>query len=294
MNKLLKFLPIACIAAMALTISSCSDDNDEPNPEPNPGEETVKVDPKTVFSQGVPKEVGDMVITTNADGLVTKIVVDEDEVTTFDYTGSSKAKSRAGVTIPADYDMVMNLDDDGDKYVFYIKLNDMGYISYAYEVEVGNADDGSDTAEEWWFEYNANGQLTQMKRTEGDNEVTTMTYDANGDITTVKVKDDTGDDSTCTILYTDATHSTPITNKSGIMLYDYSLRIDMDEMAPAYFAGLLGKGTTNLPLSAKEVQDGTTEYTFTWTLNASQMPTKFESEAKSMWGNYTDVIDIEW
>lgn len=290
----MKIFPIACLFAIALTVSSCSDDNDEPNDEPTAAEETVKVDPTTVFSQGIPKAVGDMVITTNADGLVTKIVVDEDEVTTFDYTGSAQSGSRAGVTIPTNYDMVMNLNDGGDYYSFYIILNDMGYISYAYEVEIGNADDGSDTAEEWWFEYNNNGQLTKMKRTEGDNEITTMEYDSNGDLVKVFVKDDTGDNSTCTISYTDATHSTPISNKSGIMLYDYSLRVDMDEMAPAFFAGLLGKATTNLPLSAQEIQGVTTDYTFVWTLNSAQMPTRFESAAKSPWDNYTDVIDIEW
>lgn len=293
MNKILKFMPIACLATMALTISSCSDEKDEPTLEPTPGEETAKVDPKTVFSEGLPKGVGDMVITTNAEGLVTKIV-DDDVVTTFDYNGSAQTKSRATITIPTDYDMVINVNDDGDDYVFYATLNDMGYITYAYEVEVGNDDDGTDTAEEWWFKYNANGQLIEMKRTEGNNEVTTMEYDSNGDIVKVTCKDDDGDDSECTILYTDATHSSPIANKSGIMLYDYSLRVDMDEMAPAYFAGLLGKGTTNLPLSAKEVQDDTTEYTFTWTLNSNQMPTKFESVAKSQWGDYTDTIDIKW
>lgn len=289
MNKFFKFLPIACITAMAFTVSSC-DEKDEPNQ----GGETVKVNPKTVFSEGVPKEVGDLVITTNAEGLVTKIV-DDDEVTTFDYTASSKTKSRAGVTIPSDYDMVMNLfDDNVNTDTFYIKLNDMGYISYAYQVENGNAEDGSDTAEQWWFEYNSKGQLTQMKRTEGGNEVTEMTYDANGDITKVTVKDDDGDNSTCTILYTDAANKTPIANKSGIMLYDYSLRIDMDQMAPAYYAGLLGKATANLPLSATEIQDEKTEFTFTWTLNASKMPTKFVSVAKDSWGSYTDTIDIEW
>ena len=100
-------------------LASCNDDKDEPNaepnPEPNPGVEAVKVDPKTVFTQGVPSQVGELVITTDADGLVTKIV-DGDEVTTFDYNGASRAMSRAAVNIPSDYDMtfVVKSEDPDD------------------------------------------------------------------------------------------------------------------------------------------------------------------------------------
>lgn len=299
MSKFFKFWGVAMIAALPLTIVSCSDDDkDEPNPNPNPGTE-VSVNPTNVFSQGVPSQVGDLIITKNADGLVTKIV-DEDEVTTFDYTSAPKAKSRATVNIPTDYDMTMNVEwgNDKDGVDFYIKLNKQGFIEYAYEVDEDEYD-GVQT-NEWWFKYNADGQLIEMKRSEGDNEVTTMTYNADGDITTVKVKDDKdGEKEITTILYTDATHSAPIVNKSGIMLYDHSLRIDMDEMAPAYFAGLLGKATAHLPLSAKSVYStpdysDTSNYTFTWELNAAEMPIKFTSVQKYEWGDETDVIDLKW
>lgn len=169
--------------------------------------------------------------------------------------------------------------NDEDGVDFYIKLNKQGFIEYAYEVDE-DEHDGIQT-DEWWFKYNDLGQMIEMKRSEGDNEVTIITYDANGDITTVKVRDDVdGQKETTTIKYTDAANATPIVNKSGIMLYDYSLRIDMDDMAPAYFAGLLGKGTAHLPLSAisTHTSDGTTDisnYTFTWELNAGNMPVKF-------------------
>ena len=164
-----------------------------------------------------------------------------------------------------------------------------------------NTEDGEEPAvDEWWFKYNELGQMIEMKRSEGDNEVTTITYNAEGDITTVKVKDDVdGEKETTTILYTDATHSSPIVNKSGVMLYDYSLRIDMDEMAPAYFAGLLGKGTVHLPLSAKSIystadDSSTSDYTFSWELNSSDLPIKFTSVQKYEWGEETDVIDFKW
>ena len=275
--KQFKFFHFALAAALTVGFASCSDDNDEPNPNPNPGNESVAVNPSTVFTAGVPSQVGDALISKNAEGLVTKIV-DGDQTTTFNYT---PVKSRAAVNIPADYDMTMNVEwgTDEDGVDFYIKLNKQGYIEYAYEVDEDKTE--GDTAEEWWFKYDDNGRMIEMKRTEGDNEITTVTYNADGDITEVKVSDDESPEGKmqCTITYTNATNATAIANKSGIMLYDESFCIDMDEMAPAYFAGLLGKGTAHLPLGATETNnEGSKEiYTFEWTLNTNQMPIRFKA-----------------
>lgn len=309
MKMFFKFPSIALIGC-SLMFASCGDDNDEPTPnptpDPDPVEDTTPVNPANVFANGVPTQVGDLIITKNAKGLVTKIV-DGDDVTTFNYEGSAKAKSRDVVNIPTNYDMtfVVRSDDpdDTEVFTFYITLTDEGFIKYAYEV---NTEEGEEPAvDEWWFTYNNLGQMIEMKRSEGDNEVTTITYNADGDITHVSVSDDIdGVNDNTTIAYTDATHSTPILNKSGIMLYDYSLRIDMDEMAPAYFAGLLGKGTAHLPLSAVEKSKdtsyngeatiATTNYTFTWEFNSSEMPVKFTSIATSIHGVETSVIDLKW
>lgn len=273
MKKYKSFVAFALIAS-TLVLSSCGDDNDGPIAEE---EEIVKVNPKTVFTQGVPKEVGDKDITTNAEGQVTKIVDDEGLVVTFDYNGAPKTKSRNGVSIPTDYDMTMFIDDCGYKYMFYLKLNKFGYIEYAYEV-VGE----DNTTQEWWFKYNDNGQLIEMKRPEDYNEVTSVTYDEKGNITKVDVtNEEDGENNTCTytISYTDAGHSTPIINKSGIMIYYFCFGVDLDEMDSAFYAGLLGKATTHLPLSNLEIDSYDESYgsSFIWTLNEAQMPTKFES-----------------
>lgn len=296
MFKNFKSITAATLALICVGLTSCSDDNDEPNPDVNVT--TGNANPATVFTQGVPSAVGDFVITKNADGLVTKIVDDED-VYTFDYTGA-KAKSRA--TRPTDYDMTMNVawGNDEDGVDFFIKLNAQGYIEYAYEEDEDEYDGLQ--VDEWWFKYNTAGQLIEMKRTEGDNEVTTITYNADGDITKVSVSDDEdGNKMETTVSYTDATHKNAIVNKSGIMLYDDSFRIDMDEMAPAYYAGLLGKGTKHLPLSAveKDLRPGNEEYvdnySFKWEFNASEMPIKFTSSYTSYWGTETDdPIIFKW
>lgn len=292
MNKLTKLMALGFVA-FSLVMTSCSDDNDEPNP--NPGEETVgKVNPATVFTNGLPTQVGGYVITKNSDGLVTKIV-DGDEVTTFDYS-PVKSKSRASAR-PENYDMTMNVEwgNDKDGVDFYIKLNAQGYIEYAFEEDEDEYD--VITYNEWWFKYNAKGQLVEMKRTEGGNEVTTINYNATGDITSVSLKDDEeGQKMTATVGCTDATHASPVPNKGGIMLYDDSFRIDMDEMAPAYYAGLLGKGTAHLPLTNKEVSDGETcDYSFVWVLDANNMPVKFSCSYTSQWGTHTeDPIILKW
>lgn len=211
-------------------------------------------------------------------------------MTTFDYA-PVKSKSRAA-SRPAEYDMTMNIEwgSDKDGVDFYIKLNAQGYIEYAFEEDEDEYD--GITYNEWWFKYNDKGQLVEMKRTEGDNEVTTINYNAAGDITSISLKDDEeGQKMTATVGYTDANHTSMIQNKSGIMLYDASFRIDMDEMAPAYYAGLLGKGTTHLPLTNKEVSHGETcDYSFIWEFDSNNMPVKFTSTYTEQWGTHTPKI----
>ena len=157
MNKFFKFIPVAVCAMAGLSFASCSDDD-----EPTDGGS----DNNIVFSNGVPKEVGDMKISTNAAGQVVKITED-DMTVVFDYVG---ATSKA-VEIPTDYDMTMKVSwGDSDKgATFYIKRNAQGFIEYAYEVEhssdwVNGEDVWFDKANEWWFTYNANGQMATMKQ----------------------------------------------------------------------------------------------------------------------------------
>ena len=290
MFKPINFLTLGAFV-LCFAAASCSDDNDGPN---SGNGESGRVNPATVFANGLPTQVGDYVITKNSEGLVTRIT-DGDEVTTFNYN-PSKSDSRAA-SRPSDCDMTMKVEwgSDADGVDFYIRLNSQGYIDYAFEEDEDEYD--GITYNEWWFKYNSKGQLVEMKRTEGDNEVTTITYNADGDIVSVALRDDEeGQKTTATVGYTDASHSSPILNKSGIMLYDDSFRIDMDEMAPAYYAGLLGKGTTHLPLTNKEVSDGYTDnYTFVWEFNSNDMPVKFTSSYSNQYGTYTEEpVILHW
>lgn len=259
----------AMLAAGCFAFTGCSDDDDDL--QNNGGNTAAVVNPGQIFTNGMPSQVGDMTITKNANGQVIKIVetsgYNSTKTTTFDYSGSA---SRA---VPAKYDVVMTVkwSDDDDTMTFYITLNEAGFAQYAYEIE----DD--DNAEEWWFSYNRAGQLEQLKRSEGDNEITTMTYN-NGDITKVTVAGENGPESYTTIAYTNSTTVNPIDNKGAIMLFDDLFDIDMDEFGCAYYAGMLGKATTHLPLGSSSMEaivgapSYTEDYTYKWTINENGFP----------------------
>ena len=275
----MKFLKMSAIAIMAIAscmgFVSCSDDDKD---EPNGGgeEQTSVVNPSNVFTAGVPKQVGGMSVTTGSNGLVTAMTNTGDGVKiTFTYPSMSRAES---------YDVIMTVDDEGDKNVFNLQLNDLGFAKYCKQIE----SDGY--IEEWWFEYNTDGQLTKMTRSEGDNEVHEITY-ANGNIVKVKeIHTDHEGDNNWVISY----GSTLIENKGCIMLFDETFGIDMDEMKYAYFAGLLGKATKNLPAEKVDLIDGD-KGTYTWTLNANGLPIKLVSvEFGDDWEDEPQTMEFVW
>lgn len=260
--------------ATCMGFVSCSDDD---NDEPNGGgeEQTSIVNPSHVFTAGVPKQVGGISVTTGSNGLVTAMT-DADAGLKITFTYPSMARAEI-------YDVVMAIDDEGDKTVFNLLLNNMGFAKYCKQIE----SDGD--AEEWWFEYNADGRLSKMTRSEGDNEVHEIVYE-NGDIVKVKeIHTDHDGDNDWVISY----GSTLIENKGCIMLFDETFGIDMDEMKYAYFAGLLGKATRNLPAEKVDLIDGDKE-TYTWTLNAEGLPIKLVSVYASGWESDPQTMEFTW
>lgn len=270
----LKFITLAACAAMTMSLASCSDDDNNGPDVPDvvvPGTTTEEV-----FPEGVPSNVDGMEITTNDKGQVTSIK-DGNETVSFKYGTFSRATN---------FDVLMEIRDaeyPNDDIDIYLQLNDKGFVKYALEVYTG----GGYSDDEWWFEYNADGQLNYLKRTEGDNEESRITY-VNGDATSVSVtSDDHKTPSVREISYTSDLVTTPIANKGGIMLFDSTLSVDMDEMEVAYFAGLLGKGTKNLPVKLLYLSDNGYR-TFAWTLNTAGLPVKMvETED---YGSSTDYI----
>lgn len=254
--------------ASCMSISSCSDDKDEPN-----GGESNPVNPSTVFVNGVPKQVGNMVISTNNDGLVSHISDGNVNVAvTYSYLSRANAS-----------DVILNIDDSDDSdesCTVNVSLNSLGYSKY-WKI---NWKDGY--SEERWFEYNSDGQLQKIKisNSEGSGSID-FTY-ANEDITNIKMTPSEG--GTMTLSY----GNTPIKNKGGIMLYQI-YGIDDTVMQHAYYIGILGKGTANLPVKNDMVFDGDriTE-TYDWVLNENGLPTKMT--LKHIEPDFTDTEEINF
>lgn len=242
------------ILLATVLFTGCSSDDNDDN-----GENLIK--PSAVFPNGMPTSAAGMTMTYK-DGLLTKIKTTDTSVI-FDYVNTKSTSQHVKMTIS---------DDDDPEDVTYLDLliGDNGFVKSCVQTYKG--DNSSDT---WDFNYNSDGNLIYMKRSEGDNEVTTIKYE-NGNITEVSMvsEDDNDNSYKSRISYTSEAVASAINNKASIMLFDETFGIDMDEMRYAYWAGLLGKATKHLPV--KSVNDRYTE-TYEWTLNSNGYPQKMVS-----------------
>ena len=276
MDKIKKQNAIVIILALLACVGmvSCGDD-----------ESFIVGKPSNIFSNVSPKIVGKYSIYYDEQGRVS-MVTERGEYTfrkaIFDYS-------------PADRDCDVRIDiaeeNYGEMISLHVSLNKNGYAEYVSEIEDNRID------EDWKFEYNSNGQLIKMVRSEGGSETTTVTYQE-GDITNVERKSKFSDSGTSsTIEY----GTEKIENKGSVMLFDEMLCIDMDEMGFAYFAGLLGKPTSHLPQSNKSIDYSsggykiTTYKSFSWSLDANRLPVSVLIEER--YDNttpYTKTYSFDW
>lgn len=276
MDKIKKQNAIVIILALLACVGmvSCGDD-----------ESFIVGKPSNIFSNVSPTIVGKYSIYYDEQGRV-NMVTERGEYTfrkaIFDYS-------------PADRDCDVRIDiaeeNYGEMISLHVSLNKNGYAEYVSEIEDNRID------EDWKFEYNSNGQLIKMVRSEGGSETTTVTYQ-DGDITKV-VQESKFDD--CSTSSTIEYGTEKIENKGSVMLFDEMLCIDMDEMGLAYFAGLLGKPTSHLPQSNKSIDYSsggykiTTYKSFSWSLDANRLPVSVLIEEK--YDNttpYTKTYSFDW
>ncbi|WP_276894868.1 DUF4595 domain-containing protein [Hallella bergensis] len=263
--KFLKFLVVLTIGiTCCMNFTSCSNEEDEPNSGVGNG----TVNPATVFTNGIPQKVGGMNLTVNSDGLVSALT-DGSVKVTFEYPCMSRAN---------DTDVVMNVSDYEGERVISINLNDLGYSKYWKCVY----DDGD--IDEYWFEYNSDGQLKKIKiqNSEGGGTVE-YTYE-NGNIISSKMTPSDG--GTMKISY----GSTPIKNVGSVMILGM-FGIGDDDMQYAYYAGLLGKATVSLPIKNEAYFDGKSSVeNYTWTINDKGLPTKLTTKYTD--SDYSDTEDM--
>ena len=264
-----KTITIALLAAAVIgatfVLSSCSNKNDDDwiiDGLPDP----VTIDLSKVFTNGTPKEVDSMTIQTDERGLVTSIKT-KDEMVSFKYINT---KTRA-IVVP---NVLMKVERNGKATVYIMFLNKNGFVRRCVIEQKENTKEDT-----WRFTYNDNEQLINIIHSADDYKEFTLTYkDSNIseiETKTIVSQTTTRKKDTCKVAYTSDTTPTPIVNKGNIMLFNTTFGIDMGAIKYAYYAGLLGKATKNLPVQL--INKNGNKNNFTWTVNSNGFPTAMTS-----------------
>ena len=257
MRKLFQLALMVTLTVGTTMMASCSKDNsDEPEQKMVNG---TDINPRNVFPLGLPKKISENVLTLNEKGqLVQFAEPNSKDRATFEYKDVALGSTQAP-------QVILTETDEPDKHVYELYLNQDGFVTHAKETHYSN--DHIIGKATWDFAYNADNQLKDVKCS-ADKKHIVLEYQ-NGNV--VKTTTTTAGKPTEVTTITYATASTrPIENKTGVMLFGATLDADFDNLEVAYYAGLLGKPSKNLPLQSEKSGD---KATFKWTLDGNGNPT---------------------
>ena len=257
MRKLFQLALMVTLTVGTTMMASCSKDNsDEPEQKMVNG---TDVNPRNVFPLGLPKKISEIVLTLNEKGqLVQFSQPNSNDRATFEYKEVALGSTQAP-------QVILTETDEPDKHVYELYLNRDGFVTHAKETHYSN--DHIAGKATWDFAYNADNQLKDVKCS-ADKKHIVLEYQ-NGNV--VKTTTTTAGEPTEVTTITYATASIrPIENKTGVMLFGATLDADFDNLEVAYYAGLLGKPSKNLPLQSEKSGD---KATFKWTLDGNGNPT---------------------
>ena len=257
MRKLFQLALMVTLTVGTTMMASCSKDNsDEPEQKMVNG---TDVNPRNVFPLGLPKKISEKVLTLNEKGQLIQLAEpNDDERITFEYKDVALGSTQAP-------QVILTETDEPDKHVYELYLNRDGFVTHAKETHYRN--DHIAGKATWDFAYNADNQLKDAKCST-DKKHIVLEYQ-NGNV--VKTTTTTAGEPTEVTTITYATASTrPIENKTGVMLFGATLDADLDYIEAAYYAGLLGKPSKNLPLQSEKSGNKATSK---WTLDSNGNPT---------------------
>ena len=257
MRKLFQLALMVTLTVGTTMMASCSKDNsDEPEQKMVNG---TDVNPRNVFPLGLPKKISELVLTLNEKGqLVQFSEPNSNDRATFEYKDVALGSTQAP-------QVILTETDEPDKHVYELYLNRDGFVTHAKETHYSN--DHIAGKATWDFAYNADNQLKDVKCST-DKKHIVLEYQ-NGNV--VKTTTTTVGKPTEVTTITYATASIrPIENKTGVMLFATTLDADFDNLEVAYYAGLLGKPSKNLPLQSEKSGN---KATFKWTLDGNGNPT---------------------
>lgn len=148
------------------------------------------------------------------------------------------------------YNAVMTFRDFEEEARCYLTLNDMGFITKCIE-EIDIFGFKFDVSYE--IGYDDDGLMNYFR---GDDTEFFIDRSVDGDISLVRQywqwEDGSFPQETYIPIYTSDKVGSPIANISGLNDYYNGFRIDVVELAFAYYAGMLGKPTAHLPLGVKD------------------------------------------
>lgn len=257
MRKLFQLALMVTLTAGIAMMTSCSKDNsDEPEQKMVNG---TDVNPRNVFPLGLPKKISELVLTLNEKGQLIQLAEpNDDERITFEYKDVALGSTQAP-------QVILTETDEPDKHVYELYLNRNGFVTHAKETHYRN--DHIAGKATWDFAYNADNQLKDAKCST-DKKHIVLEYQ-NGNVVKTTTTATGKPTEVTTITY--ATASTrPIENKTGVMLFGATLDADLDYLEAAYYAGLLGKPSKNLPLQSEKSGD---KANLKWTLDSNGNPT---------------------
>ena len=262
MRKLFQLALMVTLTVGTTMMASCSKDNsDEPEQKMVNG---TDVNPRNVFPLGLPKKISENVLTLNEKGQLVQFSEPKSkDRATFEYKDVALGSTQAP-------QVILTETDEPDKHVYELYLNRDGFVTHAKETRYSNtrySNNHSVGKATWDFAYNADNQLKDVKCST-DKKHIVLEYQ-NGNV--VKTTTTTAGEPTEVTTITYATASIrPIENKTGVMLFGATLDADFDNLEVAYYAGLLGKPSKNLPLQSEKSGD---KATFKWTLDGNGNPT---------------------
>ena len=262
MRKLFQLALMVTLTVGTTMMASCSKDNsDEPEQKMVNG---TDINPRNVFPLGLPKKISENVLTLNEKGQLIQLAEpNDDERITFEYKDVALGSTQAP-------QVILTETDEPDKHVYELYLNRDGFVTHAKETRYSNTRYSNNHIAgkaTWDFAYNADNQLKDVKCS-ADKKHIVLEYQ-NGNV--VKTTTTTVGEPTEVTTITYATASIrPIENKTGVMLFGATLDADFDNLEVAYYAGLLGKPSKNLPLQSEKSGD---KATFKWTLDGNGNPT---------------------
>lgn len=270
---------IAAVAALAVTpvLTSCGDEKETVEEEIT----EAQIVPMIVFTSGVPVKVGDLNITIDQTARVSNMSDNSNEITFTYLSGNASGHGH--------YDMSMTVKSHGGATTqCYFTINEDLIASHCTEV-------GPSGTKEWDFVYNNQDRLEQIKVSgHADWNVANFTYYMQS-IGKVAYGNE-GDDTPNTITISNALSKT---NKGCIMLFADNYGLDIGNMHYAYYAGLLGRASVNLPakrvfLSADKSTTDTHEYE--WELKSDKMPARCTVTDYNQDGTTRGqrTIEIDW